>query len=196
MTFGQLFGALFGWLGDFVGWVFEWVPRYEIVQSNERGVKYHRGKQPWELKPGCHWYVPNLDDIEKHHVCRDVLVVDSLPLETADAPPRRVEVGMVLTYHIVDVLKYEVENVNADVNMAEAAQGALQDIVTSHTWDDLRGDTAEGTRLGGKLARRMGKALEKFGVEVESCRPTDQVTLDSATRHFGIAQVLSFGGGQ
>lgn len=196
MTFGELVGAIFGWLGNFVEWIFDWVPVYEIVQFNERGVKYHRGQKPRELKPGVHWYVPNLDDIEKHHMSRMVLTIESLPLETfgtEEEPSRRVEVGMVLTYHIVDVYRFEVENYEADDSIAEAAQGALQDIVTKHTWSALDGDTDEGTRLGGKLARRMGKALDKFGIEVESCRPTEQITLDNVTRHFGIEQTLSFG---
>lgn len=193
MTFGELLGSLLGWLGVFVEWVFDWVPRYEIVQYNERGVKYPRGKKPYELLPGVHWYVPNLDEIETHHISRMVLNVASLPLETDD--DRRVEVGLVLTYHIVDVLRFEVENFQADDNIAEAAQGALRDIVTSHTWAALEADTEEGTRLGGKLTRRMGKALEKFGVEVESCRPTEQITLDGAIRHFGVEHVLSIGGG-
>jgi len=195
VTFGELIGALFGWLGGFVEWIFDWVPVYEIVQVNERGVKYPRGKDAVQLDPGIHWYVPNLTEIQKHHISRMVLNVESLPLETADDPPRRVEVGMVLTYHIVDVLKFEVENFEADDSIAEAAQGALQDIVTSHTWDDLNGDTAEGTRLGGKLARRMDRALERFGIKVESCRPTEQITLDGVSRHFGVGFGLSIGGG-
>lgn len=191
MTFGELIGALFGWLGGFVEWVFDWIPRYYIVQWNERGVKYHRGKNPKQLKNGLHWYIPNLDDMEKHHVSRCVLPIEPLSLETSDGI--QVQVGMVLTYHIVDVLKYEVENYDADDSMSEVAQGELQDIVTSSAWDELKGSTGEGTRLGGKLTRRMGKALEKFGVEVESCRPTDQIRLSRALRFFGLHQTLDIG---
>ena len=193
MTFGELLGAILGWLGELIEFIISFVPRIVIVQFNERGVRYIRGKEPTEIKPGIHWYWPWCTEVEVHHVCRMVIPVESLPLETADDPPRRVEVGMILTCHIVDVLKFEVENVDADESMAEAAQGALQDIVTSSTWVDLHGETAEGTRLGGKLARRMGKTLERFGVEVETCRPTAQISLDNATRHFGIHQHLSFG---
>jgi len=191
VTFGELIGALFGWLGGFVEWLFDWVPRYVIVQVNERGVKYPRGQEAVELEPGIHWYIPNLTRTTKHHVSRCVLQVEPLSLETADGI--QVQVGMVLTYHVVDVLKYEVENYDADDSMAEVAQGELQDIVTSSNWDELRGSTGEGTRLGGKLTRRMGRALERFGVEVESCRPTDQIRLSRAIRIFGIHQELDIG---
>ncbi len=186
MSLSELLGGMLGWLAEFIEFVVSFVPHIEIIQFNERGVRYVRGKRPTEVKPGVWWYWPWCTQIEKHNISRDVLVVESLPLETNDIPARRVEVGMVLTYHIVDVVQYEAENIDADESMAEAAEGAMQDIITTCLWEDLNGDTSEGTRLGGKLARRMGKALEKFGVEVESCRPTEQITLDSVSRHFGV----------
>lgn len=133
---------------------------------------------------GLHWYCPNLSALEKHHISRMVLPVPSLPLETKDGV--QCEVGMVLTYHITDVTVYEVENFNPDDNIAEVAQGELQDIVTSHEWEQLQGKTNEESRLGKKLVKRMGAALEKFGIEVESCRPTCQIKLRSATHHFGV----------
>lgn len=195
MTFGELIGALFGWLGGFVEWLFGWVPIYEIIQVNERGVKYPRGQDAIELEPGIHWYVPNLTEVTKHHVSRCVLYIEPLSLETADEPPKRVQVGAVLTYHIVDVLAYEVDNFDADESMEEVAQGALQDIITNATWQELQGRTGEGTRLGNKLAGRMGKALEKFGVAVESCRPTDMIHLDRAHRVFGMDPQVNIGRG-
>lgn len=194
MTFGELLGALLGWLGNFVEWIFGWVPIYQIVQVNERGVKYPRGQEAIELEPGIHWFVPNLSQVVRHHVSRCVLYVEPLSLETADEMPQRVQVGAVLTYHIVDVLAYEVENFDADESMAEVAQGALQDIVTGSRWDELKGQTGEGTRLGNKLAGRMGKALAKFGVEVESCRPTDMIRLGRAIRIFGVDNNITLGG--
>lgn len=193
MTLGELLGALLGWLGDFVQWLFNWVPRYIIVQVNERGVKYPRGQEAVELEPGIHWFIPNLTQMVKHHVSRCVLYIDPLSLETDDEPPRRVQVGAVLTYHITDILTYEVENYDAAESMHEVAQGALQDIITGSKWEDLRGQTGEGTRLGNKLAGRMGKTLEKFGVEVESCRPTDMVSLDRAFRLFGAEHHINLG---
>ena len=192
MSFGELLANLLGWLGDFVQWMFAWVPRYAIIQINQRGVRYPRGQDAIELEPGIHWYIPNLTQIVKHHVSRCVLHVDPLSLETADSPPRPVQVGMVLTYHITNVLQYEVENFDADESMKEVAQGALQDIVTSSRWEELRGATGEGTRLGKKLASRMSKTLDRFGVEIESCRPTDLISLSRAWRIFGADHNINF----
>jgi regulator of protease activity HflC (stomatin/prohibitin superfamily) len=193
VTLGELFGQLFGWLGHFVEWICGWCPVYIIVQWNERGVKYPRGKKPLELKAGVHWYIPNLSEVVRHHVSRCVLDVADLSLETADGVP--VQVGMVLTYHITDVLKYEVENFEPDENMAEVAAAGLRNIVMEHTWPELTQAADAGSRLESKLARRMDKALERFGVEVETCRPTDQVRLRCALRLFGAHQSLSIGAG-
>lgn len=181
----NLLSSLLGWLGTFVEWIFDWVPRYEIVNWNERGVHYFMGREPVEWEPGVHWYILNLSEVVKHHTNRMVLYIEPLALETEDG--LTVEVGLVLTYHVTDVLVYEVANFDADESMHEVAQGALQDIVTGSTWEALRAKTEDGSRLGNKLAKRMDRALERFGVAVESARPTHQVRLCGAQHVFGVS---------
>lgn len=183
---GELLANLFGWLGDFIQWLFGWVPRYYIVQCNELGVRYHMGHAGVELKPGVHWYVPNLAKMVSHYTSCCVLRVSSIPLETSDGI--RCEIGLVIVYRLLNVIAYEVENYNAEDSMEEVAQGALQDIVSSHRWAELCARTEDGSRLGRKLVNRMSKALDRFGVEVLSCRPNDQVRLgDGALRLFGVS---------
>lgn len=186
MTLSELLGNLLGWLGDFIQWVFAWVPRYRIVKANERGVHYFLGREPVEWTPGAHWFIPNLSEVVKWHNNRMVLYIEPLALEDADGVP--VEVGMVITYHITDVLQFEVANYDADESMHEVAQGALQEIVTSTPWAKMRGRTEEGSRLGKRLATLMGRELSRFGVEVESARPTHQVRLSRVFRLFGVDQ--------
>ena len=135
MTLSELIGQLLGWVGEFVAWIISWVPHYDYVRCNQRGVKYTRGKEAVELLPGTHWYIPAMTDIVTHFVRLQVLTVEDLSLETADGVA--VEVGMVCTMRIVDVLKYEVENLDADENMAEAAQAAVRDVVMGNTWEML-----------------------------------------------------------
>lgn len=184
MTFGELVAQLFGWLGEFIEWLMSWVPRYTIVQYNERGVKYVRGKKPTELLPGIRWYWPITTDIEKHHTNRSVVNVAPLTINTKDGKP--CVIGMVVTGHITDVLKYEVENLDADESMAEVARAGLRNIVTEHRWEELGAQAEEGNRLEKKLTKRMGDALQKFGFTVESCRPTDQVLVPYVVRAFGV----------
>lgn len=187
MTMGELMANLLGWLGSFIQWVFAWVPRYFIVCYNERGWKYHRGLDPWELLPGVHWYLPNLERVGKHFVGRTVLRVPSLPLETRDAV--RVEIGMTLAYRITDVLRYEVDNFHAEDSMDEVAQGMLARTVKRCSWRELH----DGDVLEEQLRVAVGIALEPFGAEVLTCQPTDQIRLgEGALRLFGIQLNVDF----
>ena len=189
MTLGQLLGELLGWLGDFVRWAQNWVPRYTFVACNELGVTYTRGEPASALGPGTHWYCPNLTRVVKHPSNRYLIEVEPISAETKDGVS--CQAGCTITLRIRDVLQYEVENFSADSSVDDLAQGALQDIVSEHTWNELRAPTGEGTRLGGKLARRMGADLAKFGVEVESVRPTDLIRLGpGAIRLFGVNVTL------
>lgn len=180
MTLGELVANLLGWLGDFIQWVFGWVPRYHIVRWNERGVKYHRGLEPHELDNGLHWYVPNLDRMVNHWTSQCVLRVPSICVETKDGVA--VEVGLVITFNITDVLQYEVENYDAEDSMDEVAQGMLRFLVTSMTWAEVC-----TPRLNLRLLRRAQASLGRFGVKVAGCRPADLVRLGTgAHRLFGV----------
>lgn len=194
MTFGELLAQMLGWLGEFIQWILEWIPRYEIIRFNERGVKYTSGRKPKQLNPGIRWYWPLVSEIVLHEVARMVVNVTPLTLETKDGKPATV--GMVVTGHIVDIVRYEVENADADESMAEVARAGLREIVTGHTWEELCSPAAEGSRLESKLANRMNKALARFGFEVESCRPTDQVRVGTVARLFGVNQHIFVAGGE
>ena len=183
MTFGELLGAMLGWLGEFIEWMIDWVPRYEIVQIDEIGVRRYLGKQATELRPGVHWFVPNLTDIDKHHTSRMRIALEGLSLETKDNI--QCQIGMVVTYHITDVLAYDVENYEADDSIEELVEAALRDAVMEHDWSELRKPTEDGRMLESKLSRRVQKAVERYGVTVETVRPRDQIRLRGAYRLFG-----------
>lgn len=184
MTFGELIAQLIGWLGDFIQFIISFCPRITIIRYNEAGVAYPGGKDPFKLEPGIHWYWPWRTKVVRHEVNRFTLPIEPIPLETEDGV--KVEIGMVVTYSIKDVLAYEVENFDPDDNIRETAEGELCSIVRAHSWAELSANSEEGSRLETKLRRRMGKALEKFGVQVESCRPNAQVRLRGALHVFGL----------
>lgn len=186
MTFAELISALLGWLGDFVQFVFSFVPRIRIVRCDQLGVRRVMGREATQVNPGVWWYWPWCTDIEAMWVERQSILVQPITVETSDGV--RVAIGCAVTYRIVDPVKYRVKNFDADSNMGEVAMAGLREIVTVHTAKELASSSQEGTRFGDKLARRMGKDLEPFGIEVLSCRPTDQVRIDRAFRLFGATQ--------
>lgn len=192
MTFGDLLGAVFGPLAAFVEWAVSWVPRYVVLRSNERGVRYVRGCGPREVLPGVRWYLPATTEVVKRYVCRDSFQVHPVTLETKDGLP--CSVGLVVVYSIVDVVRFEAENVDAEENMAEAAEAAVRDVVMEHTWKELTAPTEDGRRLHSKLVGRVQATLGRYGVEVESARPTDQVRMGpGALRVFGVSVLTQVG---
>jgi regulator of protease activity HflC (stomatin/prohibitin superfamily) len=192
VTLGELLAQLIGWLGDFVQFLIGFVPHLIIVRVNERGVLYPGGGDARELLPGLHWYFPWRSKVVTHEVTRFTLPIDPIPLETEDGI--MVEVGLVVTYRVSDIVMYEVDNFIADDNIRETAEGELCSIVKTNKWSDLCAPSDEGSRLEKKLRGRMAKALEKFGVDVEGCRPNAQVRLSAATHMFGVHQRIEVDG--
>lgn len=187
MTLGELLSHLLGWLGSFVAWLFNWVPRRQIIDFMSEGVHYPLGDEPVALPPGVHWWVPNRGRIVTHHVGLFTLKVNPITVETKDGIAANV--GMSCTLSIDDILKYEVDNFSADTNMVQRAEAALRDIVMEYTWAELTDATGHGTLLEGKFRRRMAKALADFGVKVDFASPTDQVRVGQGVfRIFGIGQ--------
>jgi regulator of protease activity HflC (stomatin/prohibitin superfamily) len=160
--------SAFAWIGDLVSWITDWIPTWEIVHVNEAGVKYVRGKDASELTPGFHWYWPVTSTIETHHTCRQVLGVTTQTLTTSDGVP--VVAGGVLVFRIVDVLKYEVENLDADDSLDQVLQAAIRRVVISKEFDVLQKTTVEADKA---LKREASKLTEPYGIDVEECRLTD-----------------------
>jgi regulator of protease activity HflC (stomatin/prohibitin superfamily) len=160
--------SAFAWIGELAQWFADWLPRWEIVQTNEAGVRYVRGLPATEVEPGFWWYWPITTSIETHHTCRQVLEVATQTLTTDDGVP--VIVGGVLVYRIVDVLKYEVENLDADDSLDQVVQAAIRRVVISKDFDVLQKTTVEADKA---LRREAQKLTEAYGIEVEECRLTD-----------------------
>lgn len=189
MTLGDLIAALLGWLGDFVQFVFSFVPRIRVVRCDQLAVRCVGGDAATRVDPGIHWYWPWCTEIEAVYASRQSILVPPITVETKDG--ERVAVGCAVVYRIVDPIRYRIENFDADSNMGEVAMAGLREIVNSHSLAELSASAQEDTRLGSKLARRMGKDLDSFGVEVLACRPTDHVRLDRALRVFGMSSHTS-----
>ncbi len=184
-SLGDILHALLGWLADLVQWILGWIPRYLWVRSNQVGAMARGGRPYRALGPGIHWYVPNWDDYHTVVSSRQTLEVQAVTLQTPEGDA--VHVGAVVTFHVADPIKHLIENWDADAGVAEFAQGALTQVVTTEPWEKLMAPREGGTWLGKRLEQRLGKDLERFGIEVEWVRPTHQAKLRGAFHVFGIA---------
>jgi regulator of protease activity HflC (stomatin/prohibitin superfamily) len=182
MTFGEVMAQLVGWVGQLVDWTLSWIPRMEVIPSDELGVKQVAGREPVELRPGIHWYVPAVSSITLCHSTTSVMGIRSLALETQDGVA--VQVGGVLVYRITDAVTYCARNYNAEDSLHEVVMAGFREAVQCSTWEELVDENE--TTFDQVLPQRVAESVARFGVEVLNVQPTDLVRLDSVNRHFGV----------
>ena len=168
-----------GWIGELFAWFADLFPRWLIVRATESGVKFQCGKHVRVLKPGIRWYWPAFTDIETETVVRQTLNLDAQTLMTEDG--KTVIASGVIVFHITDIIKFLVENFDADEAIAEVAGSALRKFVISKTVDEIQKGRAA---MDNALTKETQKLLTDFGVEVEYARLVS----------FSTARVINFVG--
>lgn len=158
-------GAAFGWLGDLFLWFSEFVPRWEIIRTTERGVKWVRGKKVKVLKPGIRWWWPVVTDIEIEEVVRQTLYIEPQTLMTDDG--EAVIASGVVVFRITDIQKYLVENYDAAEAIIEVAGAAMRKVIIGKTLEAIQKGRAD---IDNALSKETQKLLQAFGVEVEYMR--------------------------
>lgn len=160
--------GLFGWIGKLFEWVGRWVPRLEIIEANEGGVKFVRGRHVREVEPGLTVYWPLTTTILKTCVVRQILNLTTQTVTTRDG--RAVVVSGIVVYRIHDVVLYLVDLHNADAAIANVALAAITRVVVGTDYDVL---LENRDTLDDALTRAAIKDTEGFGVEIERVRLTD-----------------------
>lgn len=160
--------GLFGWLSELFTWLGAWIPRLLVLKSSEAGVKYVHGWKPVRLGPGLHVYWPVVTLIERTSVVNQVLDLSEQKLVTAD--DKTVLVSGLVSYTIVDVMAFLAENENSFQVIDNVATAAIEDVITTTTYDELR---TGRKKLRAKLKRACKRELKGYGVAVSSVRLTD-----------------------
>ena len=155
-----------GWLGDLARWLAAWIPRLEICRATHGGVKFVRGKNVREVRPGLYVYWPAVTEVVLlPTVCHPV----NLPpqsLTTRDG--KTVLVSVTLVVEVADVVKALAKTWDVDQMIADVAGAATMEVVSERTWKELRQDDAVEDLV--RAARRL---LRPYGVRVVKGRFTD-----------------------
>ena len=149
--------SVLGWLGSLMEHLISLFPHLAIVRCNEGGVRYRRGKNAQELKPGVYLYWPVLTEVHTYYARHQVVSTAEIPLSTKDR--ETVVCSVVAVYSIRNLLQYAVENLEADEGIGELLEACAQRLVRSHelAWL-LEGDHEEELTKVTKedLSRRFG----------------------------------------
>lgn len=175
----------FGWISELLGWFASWVPRPQLVQINEKGIKFCAFRAPVKIEPKKRnkwvWHIPIFTEIQTVNVARQTLNIDAETLMTNDG--KTVIAAAVAVYRITDIYKYLVENHDAEEALAEVASAAVRKAIIGKDLAKIQGGRAD---IDNALKRECEKLMEQFGVEIEYVRLTS----------FGPARVINIVGVQ
>lgn len=158
----------FGWLGQLADFVGRWFPRLLVVKTDQRCLKYVRGRHLRLLDPGLHLYWPMVTELEWCFVVRQVMVHPPHVLETQDGV--QVVVAGVTAYRVANPIRFLSENEDPYSTIDDVAAAAIRQVVVSSSYDVL-GDALPTTDAALTAATR--RLLRPFGVRVEYTRLTD-----------------------
>ncbi len=162
-----------GWLGDVFRFLLSLVPRLLIVRSTHRAVKFARGKNPYVLRPGLHFYWPLVTEVEVVPVTWQT--VDLVPQYLTTADGFSVAVSGIVVYEVDDVLKLLTECFDYDAMIRSYSLAAIKRVIAVNTFAFLQAGGAETDRL---LTGELRRLLRRYGVR------TIRVTLSDFTRCF------------
>jgi len=158
-----------GWLSDFVRWVSRIFPRGLHVDATQEGVMLTLSRAK-RIRPGFHIYWPPIQRPMVHPVKRDSFEVGVQTLPHRSERPIGICISVTVVYTIGDIMKALVDTYNFPSTIKDRAQGAVIGACIGKTITELADNHQ---KINAALTRRMRKALDKYGVEVEEAFMSD-----------------------
>lgn len=153
----------FEWIGFIAEWLGKFIPRWVIVETTQRGVKFRGGDDPVLCEPGIVWYWPIRSSIEFHSVVRQTDRLETQTMESKDGIT--FIVGATITYTIPNLMVLVTTTHSPLTAVIDIAMSAIHDVCCDFDWKELQDVQRRGT-LKTKLKNEAQKQLKDFGVEV------------------------------
>lgn len=164
--------SAFGWIGQIIEWFGQFIPRLLILDTTQGGVKFRRGNEITELKPGVHVYWPIITIIKVFPVARQTIDLTAQTFETKDG--KAVQVSGMIRYSVTDVVALLTETFDPDNTIRDTGMSVLHDILIQYTWNEIREGMINGV-LPKELVKEVQKELKPYGVKVQKVGIKDMV---------------------
>ncbi len=162
---------MFGWIDHIAQFVLSLFPHLHVVNANEQGVKFSRGKNVRHLRPGLHWYWPLLTEEPTNvPVTRQTLSLASIKATTKDG--ERVAVTVALVFQVSDVIKAAVRTVDLDDALSDIGGSTVLSYLLSNDWSDILQDIAKD-RMQESVLRTAADYMADYGITVLEVRCRD-----------------------
>lgn len=170
------------WINDVAVWLGDLIPRWELLQVNEGGVKFLPGGKVKVLKPGIYWWWPATTNVLTTDIRRQTLTFGQR-LTTKD--DLSVQCNTVIVFEIDDVIKALVHTVDYEDTCGEVAQKLTMRPVMSREFRQICEDIADNNEMRNEVTRGAKKLLSDYGLNV----------LDGYVCDFTTTRVFSHEGG-
>ena len=183
----------FDFINDIVRWFGQFVPRWDLCDPTEGGVKFSGvGKNRIKvLVPGSiYWWWPIVTNVYTIETKRQTMTVTQR-LTTKD--DITVMVTTVIVFTISDVVKALVDTRDFEDTIMEIGEKLIVKPVMSREFNQIQKDLAESNELNNELKRNARTILSDYGVAVEdgyvsNFAETDLISHDGDGFAFGLSQ--------
>lgn len=132
-----------------------------FVKSYQGGIRFRRGVDVAELKPGMHWFAPFFEEIVVVNIQEQGL---DLPMQTATtADGIEITFDANVFYQILSVRKVYMGLQDFDHWVSRKAAGHLNRKIRERTYDALK---SEQTKLEASLKDTLQTRVRDYGVEI------------------------------
>ena len=154
----------FDFINDIVLWFGQFVPRWDLLDPTEGGVKFKPGGKIKLLKPGhIYWWWEVTTNIYTIETKRQPLKI-SQRLTTKDGISVLVET--VIIYEIDDVIKAIVNTRDHEDTISEVGEKLTVKPVMSREFEDVRSAIADSNKLNNEVKSGARSELSDYGVKV------------------------------
>jgi len=151
------------WINDVAYWIGNLIPRWDLLQIDEGGVKYLPGGRVKVLKPGIYWWWPVTTRIVTIDIERQTLTFGQR-LTTKD--DITVQCNTVIVFTIDDVVKAIVKTKDFEDTVGEVAQKLTLKPIMSREFRAVCDDIADSNEMRNEVTRSAKKLLPDYGVNV------------------------------
>jgi regulator of protease activity HflC (stomatin/prohibitin superfamily) len=152
-----------GWLSDLMRWASKIFPRGIHVDATQEGVMFTLSKAK-RVGPGFWLYWPPIQRPMVHPVKRDTLNLEPQTLPGSESQPIGITISVTVVYTIADIMKALVETYDFNTTIRDRAQASVIEACVNKSIKEL---VERHQKINASLTKKIHKALEPFGVDVE-----------------------------
>lgn len=173
---------MFEWITDIVLWFARFIPKWDLLEPTDGGLRFSYGGRVKELEPGkIYWWWPIISKIATISIKRQTLTFGQR-LTTDDGVS--VQMSTVIVFVVNDVTKALMETADFDDTVGEVAQKVTIKPVMGREFCEIIDDLAKSNKMRNELTSNARSMLTPYGCEV----------LDSYVCDFTKTKVLSIEG--